>query len=130
MFAFLQHEISQAREASGERAGTNGAGRGLRLWRHRATICCMFALLQHETSQGREASDEGASGAGRRFEACGVTRSSSPACSHSCNTRHRRRARRQMIKPALAGQGAGSRPVDSHGVHVLHVDQGRDQFLR
>eukprot|EP00964_Phaeocystis_antarctica_P153905 scaffold122350_cov39-Phaeocystis_antarctica.AAC.1 len=67
----------------------------------------MFASLQHETPQAREASDEraGASGAGRGFEACGVTRRSSPACSRSCNTRHRRHARRQMNEPAQVGQG-------------------------
>eukprot|EP00964_Phaeocystis_antarctica_P038115 scaffold21819_cov65-Phaeocystis_antarctica.AAC.4 len=35
----------------------------------------------------------------------------------------------QMKQPAPAGKGAGSRAEDSHGRHVLHVDQGRDQFL-
>ena len=67
------------------------------LWGHSASIPCMFAFLQHKTSQAREASDEGAyaSGAGRGFEACGVTGLPSSACSHPCNTRHRTHARRQ-----------------------------------
>eukprot|EP00964_Phaeocystis_antarctica_P030958 scaffold17522_cov62-Phaeocystis_antarctica.AAC.2 len=66
----------------------------------------MFAFLQHETLQAREASDEraGASGAGRGFEACGVTRRPSPACSPPCHTRHCRHARRQMKVPAPAAR--------------------------
>ena len=83
----------------------------------------MFAHLQHEASQARKASDEGAgaSGAGRRFEACGVTGRPSAACSRPCNTRHRRHARRQIKERAPVGQGEGSRPVVSRGVHPLHV---------
>ena len=83
----------------------------------------MSASLQHETSQAHEASDEraGASGAGHGFEAGGVTRRSSPACSPACNTRHRRHTRRQMNELAPVGQGTGSRPVAIHGVHPLHV---------
>eukprot|EP00964_Phaeocystis_antarctica_P069593 scaffold42307_cov38-Phaeocystis_antarctica.AAC.1 len=90
-----------------------GRGQVRGLWRHKAFIPCMLAFLQHETLQAREASDDraGASGAGRGFEACGVTWRSSPACSHPCNTRHRRHARRQMNEPAQVGQGVGSRPV-------------------
>ena len=93
------------------------------LWRHEAFIPCMFAQLQQKTSQARKASDEGAgaSAAGRGFEACGVTRRPSAACSLHCNTRHCRHVRRQMKGPAPAGQGAGSRPVGSRGLHLLHV---------
>ena len=165
IFAYLQHETSQAREASDESAGASGAGRGFEacgvtgrpspacsrtcntrhrrhasasdkraaasgararvrgLWRHEASILCMQASQQHETSQAREASDEraGASGAGRGFKACGVTWRSSPACSHTCNTRHRRHAGRHIKEPTPLGQGTGSKAVDSHGVHVLHA---------
>eukprot|EP00964_Phaeocystis_antarctica_P029873 scaffold16842_cov42-Phaeocystis_antarctica.AAC.1 len=85
-----------------ERAPVGHRARVRGLWRHLASIPCMLAILQHETSQVREASDEraGASGAGRGFEACGVTGRPSPACSRSCNTRHCRHARRQMNEPA------------------------------
>ena len=164
MSASLQHETSQAHEASDERASASGAGHGFEaggvtrrsspacspacntrhrrharrqmnepapagqsagsgLVAHVASIPCMFAILQHETSQAREASDDraGASGAGRGFEACGITRRPSPACWLPCHTRHRRHARRQMKEPAPVGQGAGSRPVASLGVHLLHV---------
>ena len=93
MFANLQHETSQAREASEEGAGASGAGARVRgLWRHMAFICCMFAFLQHETSEAHEALEEGAGASG--------------------------------------AEGASSRPVASRGVHVLHVDHGRDPFLR
>eukprot|EP00964_Phaeocystis_antarctica_P018385 scaffold10159_cov63-Phaeocystis_antarctica.AAC.1 len=100
-----------------------GVGSVRGLWRHQASICRMFAFLQHETSQARGASDEraGASGAGRGSEASGVTWRPSAACSRSCNTRHRTHASRQMEGPAPVGQGAGSRPVASRGVHLLHV---------
>ena len=81
----------------------------------------MSAILQHEIPC--EASDKraGASGAWRGFKACGVTWRSSPASSRTCNTRHRRHARRQMKAPAPVGPGAGSRPVASPDVHPLHV---------
>ena len=124
MFASLRHETSQARGASDEGAGASGErARVQGLWRHEASIPCMFACLQHETSQAREASDEraGASWAGRGFEASGVTWQSSPACWHSCNTRHRRHARRRMRELAPVGRGRCSRPVASRGVHPLHV---------
>eukprot|EP00964_Phaeocystis_antarctica_P053777 scaffold31588_cov64-Phaeocystis_antarctica.AAC.4 len=191
MFALLQHEASQAREASDGRAGASGAGRGFEacgVTGRSSPACSLPCNTRHRrharrqmkertpvgqvagsrpvASPGaREASDRGAgaSGAGRGFEACGVTRRSSPACWLACNTRHRRHARRQMKEPAPAqgtgrgfeacgvtgrpspacslpchtrhrrhagrqmkesapvGQGAGLRPMASHGVHLLHV---------
>ena len=77
-------------------------------------------ILQHETSHTRKASDEraGASGAGRGFEACGVTRPSSPACTRTYSTRHRRHARRQMNEPALEWEGAVVRGLWGHSASI------------
>eukprot|EP00964_Phaeocystis_antarctica_P018387 scaffold10159_cov63-Phaeocystis_antarctica.AAC.3 len=69
----------------------------------------MFVFLQHEASQARGASDArgGASGAGRGFEACGVTRRSSPAFLPYCNTRHRRHARASDERAGASGAWRG-----------------------
>ena len=83
----------------------------------------MFVNLQHGAiARTRPSANRaGASGEGRGFEARKLSRLPCAACSRPCNTRHRTHAGRQPLEPAPAGRGAGSRPVNSPGVHVLHI---------
>ena len=81
----------------------------------------MFACLQHGHARVASADRAGASGEGCGFEGHCVTWLQSAACTPPCKTRHRTRASRQPMKSVPAGQEAGSRAVDSLGVHVLHV---------
>ena len=93
--------------------------------RHVASKCCMYAPLQNEASHARESSanEVGASGAGSGFEGRRLTRRACAACLRPCNTMHCTHACQQPMELAPAGKGAGLRPINSPGVHVLHARQ-------
>ena len=123
IFAPLQHEASHARVSTTDGDGASGEGAGLR------AIYSLGVHVQHvrvpatrsiARTQGVSRRSQHQRG-GRGFEGRRLTQRSCAASAPPCNTRHRTQARCQSMEPAPARKGAGSRPINSPSVHVLHV---------
>ena len=138
MFASLRHERkrthTRGRQPEIEPA-LEGQGAGVRgRLRHSAFICCMFAYLRHEAvhAHARRQPEVEPAPAGQGAGVRGRLRHAATICCMFASLRHEaaharvshRWSRRQR------GRGVRFRGLDaSRGVHVLHVDQGRQILL-